>query len=135
MELSSDDNISQRKDSYEDDCSDIVDKTNSELDFEYYVRNLFENFDKMNRFSSRSRSFEDLSNLKEDGTKSFDSFISKDDSFLSSSRKEYSVDWLNLFIGRVFYDFLTQEHWSDYVKTKIQKKLNKIEVSLIYLFQ
>ncbi|XP_076331355.1 testis-expressed protein 2-like isoform X1 [Tachypleus tridentatus] len=36
--------------------------------------------------------------------------------------------WLNAFVGRIFYDFFTQEYWSSIVTEKIQRKLSKIRV-------
>lgn len=130
--MNSDDSISLNKDISEEENLSMTDKSNEvALDFDIYMKTLFENFERMNKFSSRSRSVEDISNLKEDLSKSTDFAISKDDTFLSSNTCEISVDWLNLALGRIFYDFLTQKYWSDDIKARIQKKLDKIEVRII----
>lgn len=133
MDLNEEDSNSQSKDMYDDD-SLMIEKANADLEFEKYMKNLFENFERMVKFSPRSRSFEDLSNIKDEASKSSDSFTSKDDSFLSTVARKYSVDWLNLVLGRLFYDFLTQKYWSDDVKARIQKKLDRIEVGLFFFF-
>lgn len=36
--------------------------------------------------------------------------------------------WANALIGRIFWDFLREKHWSDVVSHKIQKKLSRIRV-------
>ncbi|KAF5901866.1 testis-expressed sequence 2 protein-like, partial [Clarias magur] len=36
--------------------------------------------------------------------------------------------WINAVIGRIFWDFLLEEYWSDQVAHKIQKKLSKIRL-------
>ncbi|XP_053371353.1 testis-expressed protein 2 isoform X2 [Clarias gariepinus] len=36
--------------------------------------------------------------------------------------------WINAVIGRIFWDFLQEEYWSDQVAHKIQKKLSKIRL-------
>lgn len=130
LELNSDDSLSFNKDIPEDDSLNAVDKATTDLEFDIYMKNLFENFERMNKFSSRSRSFEDLKNLKEreDLPRTSESVMSKDDTFLSSNTGDFSVDWLNVVLGRMFYDFLTQKSWSDHVKDRIQRKLDKIEM-------
>ncbi len=39
-----------------------------------------------------------------------------------------TVDWVNAFVARVFWDFLREESWAEVVKTKLQKKLSKLKV-------
>lgn len=133
MDLNGEESNSQSKDVYDDDTL-MIEKANADLEFENYMKNLFENFERMVKFSPRSRSFEDLSNIKDEASKSSDSYTSKDDSFLSTVVRKYSVDWLNLVLGRLFYDFLTQKYWSDDVKARIQKKLDRIEVGFSFFF-
>lgn len=41
------------------------------------------------------------------------------------------LNWLNVLIGRVFFDVLTEEVWGQLVAEKIQRKLNKIKVLLV----
>ncbi len=41
---------------------------------------------------------------------------------------ETKPDWLNAFIGRIFWDFLHEKYWTDKVQQKIQQKLSKIRV-------
>ncbi|XP_075890794.1 testis-expressed protein 2 isoform X2 [Nelusetta ayraudi] len=36
--------------------------------------------------------------------------------------------WANALIGRIFWDFLREKHWSDVVSHKIQKKLSRIRL-------
>ncbi|XP_062269680.1 testis-expressed protein 2 isoform X1 [Platichthys flesus] len=36
--------------------------------------------------------------------------------------------WVDALIGRIFWDFLREKHWSDAVSQKIQKKLSKIRL-------
>ncbi|XP_017274078.1 testis-expressed protein 2 [Kryptolebias marmoratus] len=38
------------------------------------------------------------------------------------------TEWVNAFIGRIFWDFLREKHWADVVSHKIQKKLSKIRL-------
>ncbi|XP_075686691.1 testis-expressed protein 2 [Rhinoderma darwinii] len=38
------------------------------------------------------------------------------------------VCWVNVFIGRIFWDFLREKYWEDVVANKIQKKLTKIKL-------
>nr|XP_050032709.1 testis-expressed protein 2-like isoform X1 [Dermacentor andersoni]XP_054925614.1 testis-expressed protein 2-like isoform X1 [Dermacentor andersoni] len=38
------------------------------------------------------------------------------------------TQWLNMLIGRLFYDIFTQNEWADVVRRRIQKKLNRIKV-------
>lgn len=37
-----------------------------------------------------------------------------------------NTEWLNIMLGRLFYDFMTQNYWSRDVMRRIQKKLDKI---------
>ncbi|TSK62600.1 Testis-expressed protein 2 [Bagarius yarrelli] len=46
----------------------------------------------------------------------------------SSPGKEVSVSWLNALIGRMAWDFLREQHWSEWVSKKIQMKLSKIRL-------
>lgn len=46
---------------------------------------------------------------------------------VTSASKENML-WLNALIGRIFFNFLTEKHWSDEVTDRIQKKLSKIRV-------
>ncbi|XP_077357723.1 testis-expressed protein 2 [Festucalex cinctus] len=39
-----------------------------------------------------------------------------------------SALWVNALIGRIFWDFLREKHWADFVSHKIQKKLSKIRL-------
>ncbi|XP_053550376.1 testis-expressed protein 2-like [Bombina bombina] len=53
-------------------------------------------------------------------------------------RKKYQVErspvsnsqlnWINVLIGRIFWDFLREKYWEDMVANKIQKKLSKIKL-------
>lgn len=38
--------------------------------------------------------------------------------------------WANALIGRIFWDFLREEYWAGVVQTKLQKKLDKLRVSI-----
>ncbi|XP_077527137.1 testis-expressed protein 2 [Haemaphysalis longicornis] len=38
------------------------------------------------------------------------------------------TQWLNVLIGRLFYDVFTQEEWADRVRRRMQKKLSRIKV-------
>lgn len=38
------------------------------------------------------------------------------------------TQWLNMLVGRLFYDIFTQHEWADVVRRRIQKKLNRIKV-------
>lgn len=38
------------------------------------------------------------------------------------------TQWLNMLVGRLFYDVFTQHEWADVVRRRIQKKLNRIKV-------
>ncbi|KAM4631747.1 testis-expressed protein 2-like [Discoglossus pictus] len=38
------------------------------------------------------------------------------------------VSWINVLIGRIFWDFLREKYWEDMVANKIQKKLTKIKL-------
>nr|CAB3266905.1 testis-expressed sequence 2 protein-like [Phallusia mammillata] len=38
------------------------------------------------------------------------------------------VAWMNVFVGRVMFDFLRQESWAKWLSIKIQKKLDKIKL-------
>ncbi|XP_069763411.1 testis-expressed protein 2 isoform X2 [Narcine bancroftii] len=41
---------------------------------------------------------------------------------------EPQVSWINALIGRIFWDFLREQYWTDRVAFKIQKKLSKIRL-------
>lgn len=38
------------------------------------------------------------------------------------------TQWLNVLIGRLFYDVFTQQEWADRVRRRMQKKLSRIKV-------
>lgn len=38
------------------------------------------------------------------------------------------TQWLNMLVGRLFYDVFTQPEWADIVRRRIQKKLSRIKV-------
>ncbi|KAL1485892.1 hypothetical protein MTO96_031672 [Rhipicephalus appendiculatus] len=38
------------------------------------------------------------------------------------------TQWLNMLVGRLFFDVFTQHEWADVVRRRIQKKLNRIKV-------
>lgn len=38
------------------------------------------------------------------------------------------TQWLNMLVGRLFFDVFTQHEWADVVRHRIQKKLNRIKV-------
>uniref|UniRef100_A0A4W3JSF2 Testis expressed 2, like n=1 Tax=Callorhinchus milii TaxID=7868 RepID=A0A4W3JSF2_CALMI len=42
--------------------------------------------------------------------------------------KEPQVSWINVAIGRIFWDFLREKYWADQVCFKVQKKLSKIRL-------
>lgn len=42
---------------------------------------------------------------------------------------EFDATWMNAFIGRGLWDFMTEESWSKMIADKIQKKLSKIKVN------
>lgn len=46
----------------------------------------------------------------------------------SSSTSQSNLTWLNVLIGRVFFDFLTEEVWAQLVAEKIQRKMSKIKL-------
>lgn len=48
-----------------------------------------------------------------------------------SSGNQSNLLWLNALIGRLFFDFLVEDTWVQLVTEKIQKKLNKIKVSIL----
>lgn len=39
-----------------------------------------------------------------------------------------STQWINVLVGRLFYDVFTCQEWSDVVRQRIQRKLNRIKV-------
>lgn len=39
-----------------------------------------------------------------------------------------STQWINMLVGRLFYDVFTCQEWSDVVRQRIQRKLNRIKV-------
>ncbi|CAN8002904.1 unnamed protein product [Ixodes hexagonus] len=39
-----------------------------------------------------------------------------------------STQWINILLGRLFYDVFTCHEWSDVVRQRIQRKLNRIKV-------
>uniref|UniRef100_A0A4W3JVD2 Testis expressed 2, like n=1 Tax=Callorhinchus milii TaxID=7868 RepID=A0A4W3JVD2_CALMI len=43
-------------------------------------------------------------------------------------RKKPQVSWINVAIGRIFWDFLREKYWADQVCFKVQKKLSKIRL-------
>lgn len=47
----------------------------------------------------------------------------------SKESERSSLTWLNVLIGRLFFDFLIEDVWAQLVSEKIQKKLNRIKVS------
>ncbi|GFU39020.1 testis-expressed protein 2 [Nephila pilipes] len=46
----------------------------------------------------------------------------------STSASQSNLTWLNVLIGRVFFDFLTEDIWAQLVAEKIQRKLSKIKL-------
>ncbi|KFM77470.1 Testis-expressed sequence 2 protein, partial [Stegodyphus mimosarum] len=46
----------------------------------------------------------------------------------SNSLAQGSLMWLNVLIGRIFYDFLTEDIWARVVTERIQRKLSKIKL-------
>ncbi|XP_035228648.1 testis-expressed protein 2-like, partial [Stegodyphus dumicola] len=123
LEMNSDENLPE--DGFEMDSEvKLSSKTKNVLNFDYYMTTLFENYKKKINISEHSGSFEDhVLDSKQD--------MHKEYSFLSNKLKisdHSSVDWLNVALGRLFYDFLTQKYWSDDIKARIQKKLDKIEM-------
>lgn len=51
----------------------------------------------------------------------------------SREAEKSSLTWLNVLIGRLFFDFLVEDVWAQLVSEKIQKKLNRIKVSPSFL--
>lgn len=47
-----------------------------------------------------------------------------------SSSNQSNLIWLNVLIGRIFFDFLVEDVWAQLVTEKIQRKLNRIKVSI-----
>lgn len=43
-------------------------------------------------------------------------------------KNQSTLTWLNVLIGRLFFDFLIEDTWSQLVTEKIQKKLNRIKL-------
>ncbi|XP_062860033.1 testis-expressed protein 2 [Trichomycterus rosablanca] len=41
---------------------------------------------------------------------------------------ELQLAWINVLIGRIFWDFLREKYWADQVQHKIQRKLSKIKL-------
>ncbi|KAI5623169.1 testis-expressed protein 2-like isoform X2, partial [Silurus asotus] len=50
---------------------------------------------------------------------------------LSHHVEEMQSVWMNVLIGRIFWDFLCQKYWSDQVAYKIQCKLGKIRLPYV----
>jgi len=47
---------------------------------------------------------------------------------VSANQDNNNLLWFNLLIGRVFFDFLTNKHWSAWVSRKIQRKLSRLDL-------
>ncbi|KAF8771919.1 testis-expressed protein 2-like [Argiope bruennichi] len=45
-----------------------------------------------------------------------------------SSSSQSNLTWLNVLLGRIFFDFLTEDMWAQLVAEKIQRKLSKIKL-------
>ncbi|KAI4888886.1 hypothetical protein NFI96_000990 [Prochilodus magdalenae] len=45
-----------------------------------------------------------------------------------ADQSENRPAWINVLIGRIFWDFLREKYWADQVAHKIQKKLTKIKL-------
>ncbi|GBN35634.1 Testis-expressed protein 2 [Araneus ventricosus] len=46
----------------------------------------------------------------------------------SPSASQSNLIWLNVLLGRIFFDFLTEDIWAQLVTEKIQRKLSKIKL-------
>ncbi|XP_054717524.1 testis-expressed protein 2-like [Uloborus diversus] len=101
-----------------DDASDTYDEIDSFVDvsmtkqqkFELYMSHLLAPL----HLDSFSTSLKDKRDLDK---------ISK-----TSSAAQNNLAWLNVLIGRVFYDFLTEDMWAQLVAERIQRKLSKIKL-------
>ncbi|GIY19370.1 testis-expressed protein 2 [Caerostris darwini] len=111
LEMNSDETLSITEDSsgIGTEIAILPNKTKPTLQFESFVKTLFENYLRETNISEHS--------WKSDTSKK------KDTQF-----RTYTVEWLNVALGRLFYDFLTQKCWSVRVIEKIQKKLNQLEM-------
>lgn len=47
---------------------------------------------------------------------------------MSAQASSSSTQWINVLVGRLFYDVFTCQEWSDVVRQRIQRKLNRIKV-------
>ena len=52
----------------------------------------------------------------------------------TEAKSQSTLMWLNVLIGRLFFDFLVEDVWAQLVSEKIQKKLNRIKVTLLCIF-
>ncbi|GFS77132.1 testis-expressed protein 2 [Nephila pilipes] len=98
--------VSEDSSKIDADMNFLSNKTKPNLEFGDYVKILFENYQR------ETNVIEDLQNINKKGIK----------------LQNMPVEWMNVALGRLFYDFLTQKHWSDYVIAKIQKKLSQIDM-------
>ncbi|GFY36945.1 testis-expressed protein 2 [Trichonephila inaurata madagascariensis] len=88
-------------------------KTKPNLEFGEYVKILFENYQREINAAKFSWTSEDIQ------------IVNKKK---NCKQKDVPVEWMNVALGRLFYDFLTQKHWSDKIMAKIQKKLNQLDM-------
>ncbi|KAF8774310.1 Testis-expressed protein 2 like protein [Argiope bruennichi] len=115
MEINSEETLSVTEDSsgISAELNFIQSKTKPTLEFEDYVKTLFENY------------FRDINTSEHSWKPEIFSDANRKKDISSTVRH---VEWVNVALGRLFYDFLTQKYWSERIMEKIQKKLNNLEM-------
>lgn len=121
LETNSDENLSITEDSLGTESETNILPSDSKLSIEFadYMEIIWENYQRV------LLDFDDSLSPK---TSTIDSKKS------SALKNSTSVEWLNVAVGRVVYDFITQKKWCDEVMVRIQKKLDKIDVSQSHCF-
>ncbi|CAL1282431.1 unnamed protein product [Larinioides sclopetarius] len=115
MEINSEETLSVTEDSsgISAEISFVSSKTKPTLEFQDYVKTLFEIY------------FRDINTSDHSWKPGIFLDISQKEDIKSTTRP---VEWINVALGRLFYDFLTQKYWSERIMEKIQKKLNNLEM-------
>ncbi|GBM35670.1 Testis-expressed protein 2 [Araneus ventricosus] len=115
MEINSEETLSVTEDSsgISAEISFVPSKIKPTLEFDDYLKTLFENY------------FRDINTSEHSWKPEIFSDASQKKGINSTTRP---VEWINVALGRLFYDFLTQKYWSERIIEKIQKKLNNLEM-------
>ncbi|KAG8183535.1 hypothetical protein JTE90_003882 [Oedothorax gibbosus] len=110
LETNSDENLSLTEDSLgtESETNTLPSDSKLTINFADYMETIWENYQRV--------------------LQDFDENSQNSDKVKGSLKTSTSVEWLNVAVGRVFYDFMTQKKWSDEVMVRIQKKLDKIDL-------